>query len=113
MLALTLFLCFAVAEDVSAKELYYNAVTLAEEGELELAIEAFKAAYENSQKHALLYNISLLYEQTGQYKEALRKQSISKPKSLLMDVGMERPETALFWSLKKKKLNLENFQSKS
>ena len=71
MIFLSLLCSLAQAEDVSAKELYYNAVSLAEDGEYELAIEAFKVAYEASQKHVLLYNIAHLYEELAQYDQAI------------------------------------------
>ena len=71
MIFWSLLFGFAKAEDVSAKELYYNAVSLAEDGEYELAIEAFKIAYEASNKHVLLYNISHLYEELKNYDEAI------------------------------------------
>ena len=71
MIFLSLLCGFAQAEEVSAKELYYNAVSLAEDGEYELAIEAFKVAYAASQKHVLLYNIAHLYEELDQYEQAI------------------------------------------
>jgi len=71
MLSLFLFLQLGFAEEISAKDLFYNAVSFVETEQYDLAIEAFKKSYELSNRSIILYNISQVYEKMEEYELAL------------------------------------------
>jgi tetratricopeptide (TPR) repeat protein len=71
MLSLLLLLQLGFAEEVSAKDLFYNAVSFVETEQYDLAIEAFKKSYELSKRSMILYNISQVYEKMEEYDLAL------------------------------------------
>ena len=71
MLCLFLFLQLGFAEEISAKDLFYNAVSFVETEQYDLAIEAFKKAYELSNRSIILYNISQVYEKMEEYELAM------------------------------------------
>ena len=61
----------ATDDQLRAKELYGNGVTLYEEGLYEDAIAAWEQAYALSNKALLLYNIANAYERLGELQRAL------------------------------------------
>ena len=71
MIACLFFLQLGLAQEISAKDLFLNAVSFFETGQYDLAIEAFLKAYEMSEKSIILYNISQVYEKVEDYENAI------------------------------------------
>ena len=66
-----LFLQLGFAQEISAKDLFMNAMSFYETGQYDLAIEAFLKAYEMTEKSMILYNISQVYEKMEDYENAM------------------------------------------
>ena len=71
MIVLMICLQLGFAEEVSAKDLFYNAVSFFETEQYDLALEAFNKSYELSGRKIILYNISQVYEEMEEYDLAL------------------------------------------